>query len=277
MPKTFPISREYWQAKIPPQHFSWFLKIQGELTEVKRRLNYPMGPPTCKRGIIYGFSQASRMNMLRNVARINWTQVRKSSFITLTYPDAVEYASYRERAKHRYVFHRYLEKYLGKKVAMLWRTEWKPRLSGEHVGKVAPHLHLVVFECPRIPWQTIRAWWRQAIGHVGYVHTFIQAIKGADGPARYCCKYMAKDDSLVSSAYLNNPLPTGRAWGLTRPSLIPMHPVSLFCRLQDQDIIVVKRYAIERFANYSMDLGGGFTLFGAKHPEEIRSRLGMVS
>lgn len=274
MRPTFSVSSQArWQYQLPDQDFTWYVRIQGELVEVFRTLNYSRVPQEGTRGVVKGFSAKSRVRLLKVVARIKWNDVRCSRFITLTYPDAKWKVGPKHRSMHRHLFFRYLEKYLGRKVCCMWRTEWKPRESGVDSGKLAPHIHLVVLECPRIPWQTVRSWWRRSIGHRGYVHTYIQRIVGTDGPAKYCCKYMGKPDSLVSSPYLSTDLKNGRAWGLTRPTLAPWHPVDLFKRLSDTEVYEARRYAVENLRHYSTDLGGGFFLLGADEPGDFKRQL----
>lgn len=195
---------------------------QGKFCEVKVKLSHQECPTDVPRGAIHGFSRASRLKVLKLIAKIDWEHCRNVSWISLTYPDEFIHCGYKARTKHRYLFFRYLEKYIGKKVARLWRCEFEPRKSGEHVDSWACHYHIHVFDVPWIPKALIADWWGKALGYKGYVHTRIEALTTAKKAARYAAKYAAKPGvpgGLVNAAYVNT---TGRAWGTNRPAWIPM-------------------------------------------------------
>ncbi len=172
--------------------------------------------------MVKGFTRAARLRLLKEIAVIDWRKAGRCLFVTLTYPDTIGCPTYKERTTQRTLVLRRIEKYLGRQVSALWRTEWQDRKSGVRKGQLMPHLHVLLFGVAYLPWSDLRQWWREVLGHGGPIHTFIQLIDGAEGTARYAAKYAAKDassSSLVSAAYLDNLC--GRSWGMTRKKGVP--------------------------------------------------------
>jgi hypothetical protein len=111
----------------------------------------------------------------------------------------------------------------------LWRTEWKARKSGDLVGQVVPHHHFVLLGVPFICQHQLRAWWGRRLAWDGPLATDVQGLTEIGNVASYVAKYAAKQESssLDNGAYLN--ISTGRCWGLSRRSMVPM------CRQSRQD------------------------------------------
>jgi hypothetical protein len=175
-----------------------------------------------------GFSRSARLRLLKEVATIDWRNAGKCLFLTLTYPDEIGPCTYKERTTQRTLVMRRIEKYLGRKVATLWRIEWQDRKSGSRKGELMPHLHILLFGVDYLPWADLRQWWRECLGYGGTLHTFVQLIDGAEGTAKYAAKYAAKDcsSSLVNAAYLDRL--SGRSWGFTRKGQVPKHEKRVF-------------------------------------------------
>ena len=169
-----------------------------------------------------GFSKASRWRLLKMLATIHWEHAKKCLFITLTFPDERKVTSTRQSNQARFLFLRYAENFLGKKVSAIWRMEWKPRLSGAFVGELFPHFHIMLFGVSYIAHKTVNEWWAKSLGWQGYVRTEVKAMANEKQAGSYVAKYCAKieDGSLVNAAYLNN-RPTGREWGIHRKNLLP--------------------------------------------------------
>lgn len=246
----------------PEQKISWYGVVQGDVVEVFRTFNWRQFHPEKVRGTVKGFSHDSRMRMIRSVSKVNWQAIGSSLFITLTYPDECIKWSCKERTMHRHLFFRYLEKFVKTPISILWKMEWEERLSGIFTGKLAPHYHLIVCGVRRLPWQKVRAWWKSALQSEREPHTWVQRIVGEQGVVKYVCKYMSKSGSLARTAYLSNPLLTGRAWGWHRPSLLPMHPVEFDCKLTQEQVQHAQALATSEFHSYDAENMGGFTLFG---------------
>lgn len=238
--------------------------IQGELLE----LTYVKGTKEFrlpgKRGKISGFTRSSRLRMLRTIAKVDWSRVGASLFITLTYPDSRRDRSSCERNRDRYLFLRSMENYLQRKVGCLWRLEWKARKSGKAKGSVVPHAHLIVFNCRFIPWREIRKWWRDALAVDGHLATDVRRIVGGKSVAMYVSKYCSKlpdATSLDYASYLNNP---GRHWGINRRDLIPWCERWVVRLGEKRQIQLCENAACMTFPFFNRDVDQGFSLFGKK-------------
>lgn len=202
----------------------WHLEQQGNLLAVAVCRAAVEPRPEEKRAAVAGFTPASRLRLLKLLARIDWAAVGNCCFVTMTYPDECIEEDYRLRTQHRGQFVRDLLEYIGTPVSILWRVEWKTRLSGVHEGLLAPHMHLCVFTRRWLPKATLRKWWGRIIGHKEPL-VWVRFRKGLRA-AQYAAKYAAKEEQmggLANSAYLNEARP-GRRWGVLRRKALPTCP-----------------------------------------------------
>jgi hypothetical protein len=247
----------------PKQRLTWYATSQGRLLEVRQALSYRMGPVLPPRSTITGMSPAARIRMLRSIARIDWSRVGPSLLVTLTYPDPLGDTTYADRRTNLYLFHRRIEKYMRRQVGVLWRTEWVPRKSGQHLGKMLPHVHLVVFDVRYIPYSLVREWWAGILGWDGPLATDVRRAGNGETAARYAAKYAAKQaapsSSLDSAAYLNNL--TGRLWGLKRRKVVPFAAKKSYL-LDDETAAYLRRIGSVMLRHYDARNGGSFTIFG---------------
>lgn len=236
--------------------------IQGELIELTyvkpdKGIRFPG-----RRGQVKGFTRSARLRMLRTVARVDWTKVNHSVFITLTYPPGYEGRSVKERNQDRYRFMRDMEKHLERKVGSLWRVEWEKRKSGPTRGTWACHVHIIVFNCRFIHKDVVRDGWRRALNATGPLITWIDGITNGRKASRYVSKYCAKpsDASVLDNAsYLNN---LGRHWGTCRKELIPFADRWVM-RLSDPKFVkLLENAACMTFPYFTRDVDQGFSLFG---------------
>jgi len=253
------------KVESPNQECTWYLKMQGNCTEIYRKLNYSTVSSEYKRGLMGGFSRESRMSLLRLVNKVDPDKIGKSSFVTLTYPDSWLYIGQKPRSSHRAQFLKKLEYHCGKHVATVWRIEWKARLSGANVGAFAPHYHFMAFNVPFITKEEIRRWWREILDVEGALSTDVKKIKNWLMASAYIGKYIAKESALDITAYRNNPYMRGRHWGNTRKELLPMAEVDTLKQLTGREIELAQAYAADKFTHYDQEKGGGFTLFGKEH------------
>jgi hypothetical protein len=247
---------------MPQRRERWTASLQGALLVVRKHVSYRVVVPENGRGRVVGFSDASRLRCLKEIARINWRGGGRWSLITLTYPDEQADRDYRERTKDRYLFQRYMEKHLGKKVGMLWRTEFAKRLSGKHRGKLVCHHHMVIPYMPFVPHQLVRQWWRNIVHKKGSLSTDIREVAGEQA-AFYAMKYAAKRERLSSldyAAYLNRLV--GRPWGLTRKSLLPYCPREDAGTIDGDLLRDLQLLAENTFIGYRADDAQSFTIFG---------------
>ena len=104
-----------------------------------------------KRGACQGFSFGSRRRMLDRLNQIS-SGAELPVFVTCTLPDDSFNDSVTEFAK---IAKAYLDNLLKRlhracpSACGIWKIEWKARKSGEHVGKLFPHFHLLVWGLPQ--------------------------------------------------------------------------------------------------------------------------------
>lgn len=202
--------------------------------------------------------------MLQLIAKVDWTKVGDSVFITLTYPDEVADLGQKQRALHRQRFFKNIEDYIGTQVAVMWKTEWQPRKTGIHKGELRPHYHLMVLDVRYIPYDEVRAWWRHILQVEGYLATDVRRITGPQGAGKYLAKYVSKSSSLDNVLNHNGEKPSGRMWGLTRPSLVPMARVECDRELTAEEVQILQASQQKLKADYDPLLGNGFTGLGKK-------------
>jgi len=235
----------------------------GELLEITYSPGIQLNRRHGKRQMIKGFTKGARLRMLRMIASINWGNVRSGVFITLTYPDSHAVRTLRERATDKYLFLRYMEKYLGKKIGVIWRLEWEVRKSGSRKGELIAHWHLIVFGVRYIPKEVVRSFWRCVLRADGPVVTWIDGIASGKKLARYVGKYCSKlpeASVLDDTTYLNT---LGRHWGINRRELVPWFPRFLIPFLTEHDVNLAENLACMTFKFFTRGAQQGFQIFGA--------------
>lgn len=186
-----------------------------------------------KRGVIRGFSRASRRRLLHLLASIDWS-CKAATTVTLTYPgegwrgsspdapadclDApavVEVPRQRDWVLWKYHlarFHLELRRRWGKAYAgAIWKLEFQKR--------GAPHYHLVIFWNERPQLELLRLWlsraWYEIVGSGDLRHlkagTRLDAVYGTHGKQvgqlmGYLSKYLGK-------VWNDGDQETGRIWG----------------------------------------------------------------
>jgi hypothetical protein len=220
------------------------------------------------RGECHTFSRAAKMRMLATMARVAWREVGKTLFVTLTFPNEWVDVQTRKISQYLHVFRRGVEKYLQRKIAILWRLEWVERKSGDRKNYIFPHFHLLLFGARYIPYVVTNRIWKKALGYKKYCRTETTAMRSYAGAIFYVAKYAAKrNGSLVYAAYLNNK-PTGRQWGILRKELIPFD--AKFKALFPEDMCIASAYAYARqlLPRELLKANKSFRLFGI-NAEEI--------
>lgn len=173
-----------------------------------------------KRGNITGFSRQSRLRMMRKVSKLQ--KAKKPIFVTLTYPD--EFSDNFDGKKIKEVqlknfWKRFIYTY--PKTACIWKLEYEERKSGKHIGKLFPHLHLLVWGLCDEDLFEIRdfvsqAWW-EVCGQLSENHlkagTRVERIRSHNGTMFYISKYMSKEAT--------GDLEVGRWWGVKGRKNLP--------------------------------------------------------
>lgn len=240
-----------------------FIECQGQLLAVAFR--QPPGKlPIEKRGLVKTFSRASRFRMLKTFVRLDYARCGRCTFATTTWRDEIGRPTQDGLSQFRSWLHRSVEAMAGKQLVGIWRTEWKPRLSGRFVGEPMPHVHWIYLDCPRLDKEEYARRTAQAM-QVDRVRTQLREIRGLQDCWYYISKhlaYVAKESCvLVNDAYLNK-IPTGRQWSIMRKNLLPLSPPSR-CRLAPGEIVDgIRQIAIEEWDKTPFDADAGFTVFG---------------
>jgi len=258
MPLTVKEREKYSNPRRDVPVATW----QGELIEITYIKRYKRKFVPKRRGKIKGFTKGARLRMLRMIASIKWESVRHGLFITLTYPDSCAERTIRERSTDKYLFMRYIEKHLGKKVGAIWRLEWEVRKSGSRKGQLIAHYHLIVFGIRYIPKEVIRSFWRCVLRADGPLMTWVDGVTTGRKLARYVGKYCSKlpDPSVLdNSTYLNS---EGRHWGMHRRSLIPFSARVVIPYLTEHECNLMENLACMTFRFFTRGTQQGFSVFG---------------
>lgn len=177
-----------------------------------------LGLVTARRGLVMRFSWRSRTRLMRTLNTVDGDCL--PVFVTLTYPDsyshALEPAQWKQDLR---VFELRLRRAFPGG-CYVWRMETVDRKSGEHIGEIYPHFHLLVYGVSR---ENLRKWvptaWYETVGtnDVKHLHagTQVKCITSRRGVMRYASKALGQ----VMSGELAKELQTkgegvGRWWGV---------------------------------------------------------------
>lgn len=229
-------------------------------------LKLSIKPPTPHRGIVIGFSRRSRTRFMRWFASLRKFS-RGIIFLTLTYPDEAyfldnSYLIDEETGELMTVqdspdIKRHLDNFMKRLRRKFpacfgaWRMEIKPRKSGENIGKLAPHYHILfkpndsVQKMNEVEFEAFQTWiksaWKEIIGYDGDkpLQVDVKAINSGKKVISYVSKYMAKaTNELIESYYQVRGEAFGRHWG--KFGEINALPYSIR-HLTEQEIVQVKR------------------------------------
>lgn len=229
-------------------------------------------PHASRRSAISCFSRKSRKRMIVKLALIR--DVTGGYVITVTYPDDVPHSG--EKAKRDLAA---LRKRLARRfptVGGIWRIEMKPRLSGQFVGQLAPHFHLLVFGWQQRQ-QLVRMWVQLAWSRIVYesdkpprlVRTSATVLHNRRHASRYASKYAAKEETLET---LETGEETVTSWGRRWGSFGALNfAPAVTLDLSSADVIALRRTAARwlksRGSRYAKRLArgspeAGFSIFG---------------
>ena len=194
------------------------------------------------RGVISGFSAASRRRLLRTAARLDVPQDVRACLLTLTYPEQLDVCPHCAKADLRSLVRR-LQRYWSKRgydrFACIWRMEAQRR------GAV--HFHLICY-MPFVKWQVVAGMWADIIAGGSESEFFelafarstdIEQVRDRKRVKGYVSKelaYVAKAEAreahrvgdgvcrrcrLGYAAYWDAP---GRSWGIEGRKYLPWCP-----------------------------------------------------
>lgn len=167
------------------------ITAQAQLLTVKLPIYQP-GHRGGRRGVIGDFSPASRKRMLELLARIDFDRAGFTSFVTLTYPDRDGAPTPQQTDRDRDRFFKRIRRQFPN-ASGIWRREWEARKSGDFVGAVYPHYHILFFNLPFVHYNDLNDWWRGVLRYDGSdLRTEIKGLKDKHHARVYLSKYIAK-------------------------------------------------------------------------------------
>lgn len=208
------------------------LRLGGSLSQVKTGLGG--GGEGGDRGLVTGFSSASRRRLMRLIASLE--RDARPIFVTMTYPDVFpdDLAKWKRDID---VFGKRLAR-KHPQAGFLWRIEFKERLTGANKGEIAPHFHLLVYGVgirDLLGWVS-DAWW-SVVGSLDWDHlragTRVERIYSWGGIMRYVGKYIAKQDDYPAEWQ-------GRAWGVVGRANLPWAVEVIISLTEDESIKLVR-------------------------------------
>lgn len=177
------------------------------------------------RGKIKHFSAQARMRMLKTINGIDWEHVGKSAFLTVGYPDQCLPRELYDRRTDRQLLQRWIEHEIGRRICGCFRWEYVPRKTGQLIGQVHPHLHMLIFDLPYVPYRKLRMFWQSRIGSTQHCQIKVRYAKKKQVVGMYIAKYAAKmhDQRILDiDSYRDN---LGRSYGWMRLGMVPRHNI----------------------------------------------------
>ncbi len=263
----FTMKEVTWDDVVNPKYDAnhgrniWF-ELQGQRLEVKVVKETRPDTPPGGSGRIAGFSQGARFRCLKFVSSIDWKNAGECWFVTLTYPDRVDWHEYETRQSHLSNFQTYLRRHYEKPIGFLWRIEWRVRQSGKCVGLIAPHFHLLVFGAPMLTKANVWNWWMQSIGERLYADVDVEELYNQTRVGLYIAKYASKEDTLLGyAANLGNDI-SGGSWGKRYKGSIPRFPVIRWRTTLNEKVEAVMREARGYAECERLGYNDSFTVLG---------------
>lgn len=305
------------RAAMPSLDRGTYSAVEGGLGQVGEMIFYPDGVEVVYpvghgadgaqrgggiRGRCRGRSRKSRRRMMRMMARLR--PAGQVYFVGLNYPDAAwrgmvgDYEAMAAKfSRDLEVFFKRVERIFPDGSAM-WGRDWQERKSGEFVGALTPHGHLIMFGLdPRVldyapdvkreakdyeksvAALVVQAWvkqiWYEIVGADDVRHSW----RGADvveldsrrKAFTYVSKYVAKVDAGVDAD--GEVMFTGRTWGYWNRDKLPLHPGIRVPITECEDVQfrrIAKRMlkgrgkSAERYGRWlaRQKLGTSYTVFG---------------
>jgi len=236
------------------------MTFQGKFVRAKIHKITDQHHKAHRRGKITGFSAQSRGRLFDI---FNSMELRNPViFITLTYEKDMTNAQ-TAKAHLRSFIKRLQRLYQNRKMAFVWRMEFQER------GAV--HFHIMAFDLPFTPKETIKSMWAQVIG--GYdPFTRIEMIYSSKKTMNYVSKYVAKVDKPEIGGF--NPLTylsayqqkhgdeIGIVWGIIGKQNLPMAElVTIEIGFNYARFMAFKHCAAQTYPPIMTSLSLGFRLY----------------
>jgi hypothetical protein len=198
--------RPVWGPRDEPG-YAFGVRVSGHVVELRAQFFSGAKSVSAPRGVVSGFSSASRRRLFKRAAACDWQALGSSWFVTLTYPAAFPDSATAKR--HLRAFRQAWSRKWGRPVGM-WKLEFQRR--------GAPHFHLALVADASVV--DVRDWcaqtWFRIVGSGDDRHllagTSVEALAGS--PAAYFAGYVG--DHAKSKEYQHVVPPgdwPGRFWG----------------------------------------------------------------
>ncbi len=127
-------------------------KVRGAIGGRLLQVSFPGagGSGGGRRGKVFGFTSGCRRRLMRRLAQVSCT-AELPAFVGQTFPDSALPRDCATANRHLSVFLKRLKRELPT-AAGFWRLEMQPRKSGERVGEMVPHFHLLIWNVPSVTW-----------------------------------------------------------------------------------------------------------------------------
>lgn len=255
-----------WQRRITIR-----IQGQGNLVKAQVQSNPVKGKGQRPRGPRHGggirkptkeFTRRSRMRLLDLLQRLVWAHLNVV-FLSLTYHN--EWPDPMTAKKHLREFRRRLLRIYGTDSPWIWRLEF-------HVQRGAPHFHILVFNLPFVPKETILQLWRQVTGDATIDRTRIEIVRNPWKVKNYIAKLTDEGQSgLVVVTYSHTASDAvsymGRFWGVMGRAFLPFAElVEEVVTCTAEAFYTFKRAARRYWRGVNRKGDAGFTLF-VKNPQ----------
>ena len=151
-----------------------------------------------------------------------------------------------------------------------------PRLSGTKVGKILPHMHMLLFTDDGVEEEAVRKKWMKTIGSGRHTQIKLQRVSLGDMVSVYAAKYCSKasDLSVLDNVPYHNR--TGRHAGWLREHTIPRHPKEVYEKVSEAIVLALRKAACKTLWWYDPRFDEGFTIIGDKAIDIIREFYGIA-
>jgi len=205
------------------------LTMYADMFEVTQTCRSPSDKPNngSTRGTVTVFSRKSRKRMIEKfLKKREWKRV---CFVTLTYTDEVFFGCKLSPSTVKRDLDTLIKRFRrdNSEIELIWRIEWVERKSGDYIGQLAPHFHLITDG-----YMGDIADYRREIGQDWYEilqshdvdtrkpRVDVQVAKNRRHAMYYLSKYVAKelseDEEIICELFHNQEQSMGRHWGTTR-------------------------------------------------------------
>ncbi|HSH02063.1 MAG TPA: hypothetical protein VLL52_06040 [Anaerolineae bacterium] len=204
-----------------------------------------------KKGSIHGRTAASARKLqalITNLDLAPYLSTKGAShgrglYVTLTFPDEIvkPYIDARATRRKALTSLQGCIRYAFGKLAIIWLLEFKERQTGEYIGRLIPHFHLIMFFDEPVEVNTMNVWFTTKWSKILKV-TYTEVSNIAHVIALY-----AKDNDIkplifyIAKRHAKWPRNTGRTWGVWYESKLPLSDTKISPLNQQQTEAIITK------------------------------------